>query len=425
MQAGPAPNNGKLPPLPRQAFAAYEEPRQQAEQKKSRAWKVWLVAGDCFLIGLQPVLVHMSKNAQGRFSFHPVSVNFMVEVAKTLFATIVLLIYGTDRPGVPMTRSLRSFIRDAHHNQLLAIPAGLYAVNNYLKFAMQLYFKPTTAKMLGNLKILVIAVLMKWVMKRTFTVFQWEALVLLVAGITVNQLNYCSKDSTDTLAVLAVVYTLGSVTVPSLASVYNEFALKKHMDTSVHLQNFFLYFYGACFNGLGVLMVMAFNNESLASLFRGHSKITLLLVVNNALQGILSSFFFKYADTILKKYSSTMATIFTGLMSAVLFGHHLTSNFCIGVSIVFISMHQFFSQGGVKGVSKDKSAQRPIKFTPSPSLDNMRSDSVESLTALEASIADPDNQHLLNPRRMVLPRTVKTACSHVIGASAAGMSWFT
>jgi hypothetical protein len=41
-------------------------------------------------------------------------------------------------------------------------------------------------------------------------------------------------------------------------------------------------------------------------------QVTCLLVVNNALQGILSSFFYKYADTILKKYSSTIATIFTG-----------------------------------------------------------------------------------------------------------------
>ena len=162
---------------------------------------------------------------------------------------------GTGRPGPPLYRSIGAFIRDARHNQLLAVPAGLYAVNNYLKFAMQLYFKPTTAKMLGNLKvclsltllipqqsqcshaslrthlhactsvcvttetscrtqmppdkpkinefvrnyscamhllqILVIAVLMKWVLKRTFSVFQWEALLLLVAGITVNQLNYC------------------------------------------------------------------------------------------------------------------------------------------------------------------------------------------------------------------------------------------
>lgn len=30
-------------------------------------------------------------------------------------------------------------------------------------------------------------------------------------------------------------------------------------------------------------------------------QVTFLLVANNALQGVLSSFFFKYADTILKK----------------------------------------------------------------------------------------------------------------------------
>ena len=75
------------------------------------------------------------------------------------------------------------------------------------------------------------------------------------------------------------------------------------------------------------------------------AQVTFLLVANNAAQGVLSSFFFKYADTILKKYSSTVATIFTGVMSAALFGHALTLNFVLGVTIVFISMHQFFAQG--------------------------------------------------------------------------------
>ena len=60
---------------------------------------------------------------------------------------------GAGRPGPPLYRSARAFVRDARHNRLLAVPAALYAVNNYLKFAMQLYFKPTTAKMLGNLKV--------------------------------------------------------------------------------------------------------------------------------------------------------------------------------------------------------------------------------------------------------------------------------
>jgi hypothetical protein len=48
------------------------------------------------------------------------------------------------------------------------------------------------------------------------------------------------------------------------------------------------------------------------------------------------------SDTILKKYSSTVATIFTGIASAALFGHTLTMNFLLGISIVFISMHQVF-----------------------------------------------------------------------------------
>ena len=59
---------------------------------------MWLVAGDCFLIGLAPVLVHMSKGADGTFPFHPVSINLLVEATKTVFATIVIMIYVRAMP---------------------------------------------------------------------------------------------------------------------------------------------------------------------------------------------------------------------------------------------------------------------------------------------------------------------------------------
>ncbi|KAH7620376.1 putative CMP-sialic acid transporter 4 [Nannochloris sp. 'desiccata'] len=302
------PSIGGQPPL---AFTAYDETRARPPAFRGNAWKVWLVCG------LAPVLVHMAKDANGQFPFSPISVNLLVEIAKTLFALGTLIVYGSGRPGPPLYRSLKAFGKDASHNRLLIVPAALYAVNNYLKFAMQLYFKPTTAKMLSNLKIIVIALLMRSVMRRTFSIYQWEALFLLVAGITINQLNYCASSGTgDVLAPIAILYTLGSITIPSLASVYNEFALKKHMETSVLLQNFFLYFYGACFNFLGLLMVMLSGGMAPGSMLAGFRGVTVLLVVNNALQGILSSFFFKFADTILKKYSSTIATIFTGIMSA-------------------------------------------------------------------------------------------------------------
>eukprot|EP00879_Flechtneria_rotunda_P018869 GHRR01019806.1.p1 GENE.GHRR01019806.1~~GHRR01019806.1.p1 ORF type:complete len:305 (+),score=54.88 GHRR01019806.1:786-1700(+) len=269
------------------AFGAYAEPRQRAEKVRRNTLKIALVASDCLLLGLQPVLVHLSKNKSGKFSFNPISVNLMTEVCKVIFALLVLLCLGTGRPGRPMYRSIRSFIADARHNWLLAVPAGLYAINNYLKFAMQLYFRPTTTKMLSNLKIFTIAILMRTVMQRRFTVFQYEALFLLVAGITVNQLQSCGNkgEAVPHGSLLpAVLCVLGSVTVPSAASMYNEKGLKQHMDTSVHLQNFFLYFYGMCFNLLGALAVCTFKHQTFLSIFDNQTKVTLILVINNALQ---------------------------------------------------------------------------------------------------------------------------------------------
>ncbi|KAG6477047.1 hypothetical protein ZIOFF_066297 [Zingiber officinale] len=291
---------------PRSVSRAYDKHRSQVSSKH-RALNFLLVIGDCILVGLQPILVYMSK-VDGKFKFSPISVNFLTEFVKILFAVVMLIFQA------------------ARNNVLLAVPALLYAINNYLKFIMQLYFNPATVKMLSNMK--------------------WEALALLLIGISVNQLKSLPEGSMAMgfpVTMIAYVYTLVFITVPSMASVFNEYALKSQFDTSIYLQNLFLYGYGAIFNFLGIIGTAIFKGPSSFNILEGHSRATMFLICINAAQGILSSFFFKYADTILKKYSSTVATIFTGIASAALFGHTLTMNFILGISIVFISMHQFFS----------------------------------------------------------------------------------
>lgn len=324
---------------------AYDRHKSTVSSKQ-RALNVLLVVGDCILVGLQPILVYMSK-VDGKFNFNPVSVNFLTEAAKVLFAVVMLLFQARhQKVGEKPLLSVSTFVQAARNNVLLAIPAFLYAINNYLKFIMQLYFNPATVKMLSNLKVLVIAVLLKIVMKRRFSIIQWEALALLLIGISVNQLRSLPEGTTALglpIAAGAYLYTSIFVTVPSMASVFNEYALKSQYDTSIYLQNLFLYGYGAIFNFLGIVGMALVKGPDNVDILQGLSKATILLICNNAAQGILSSFFFKYADTILKKYSSTVATIFTGIASAALFGHSLTINFMLGISIVFISMHQFFS----------------------------------------------------------------------------------
>jgi hypothetical protein len=115
------------------------------------------------------------------------------------------------------------------------------------------------------------------------------------------------------------------------------------------------------------------------------------------LQGILSSFFYKFADTILKKYSSTIATIFTAIMSWAMFGHQLTVNFLIGVSIVFVSMHQFFTFGDKSQPAAGAKAHvpsRPAGMIYSPSMDHIRVSDENGVAAL----AEQDEKAMLLPR---------------------------
>ena len=183
-------------------------------------------------------------------------------------------------------------------------------------------------------------------------------------------------------------YTLCSIVVPSLASVYNEYALKKNFETSVHLQNLFIL---VRFNVQHDRADDCLDAKRVPRHRGAYSpddelSMTMLLVANNAAQGVLSSFFFKFADTILKKCSSTVATIFTGLVSAFLFGHQITINFCIGVSIVLISMHLFFSSseqlskakfnsvGGLNeenSLSNEERSRRANRFIVSPSMEHL------------------------------------------------------
>ncbi|KAH7511154.1 CMP-sialic acid transporter 2 [Ziziphus jujuba] len=379
-----------LSPTSKAVVNAYDW-RRNGVSSKSRVLNILLVVGDCFLVGLQPILVYMCK-VDGKFNFSPISVNFLTEATKVVFAVVMLLLQARHKKvGEKSLLSVSTFVQAAKSNVLLAVPAFLYAVNNYLKFTMQLYFSPATVKMLSNLKVLVIAVLLKIIMRRRFSIIQWEALALLLIGVSVNQLQSLPQGTTALdlpLAAIAYLYTLIFITVPSLASVFNEYALKSQFETSIYLQNLFLYGYGAIFNLLAIFGMAIFKGPSGLDILQGHSKATLLLVCNNAAQGILSSFFFKYADTILKKYSSTVATIFTGIGSALLFGHTLTMNFIIGISIVFISMHQFFSP-----LSKIKDEPQDGRLEMIDSLNNQRSKDA-SFVNMAAGANDDANHHV-------------------------------
>ena len=70
----------------------HESKDKQSQQKnKKKMFTIVLVSTDCLLIALQPILVHLTKNDLGGFEYHPVSVNFITEAVKVLFASAFLV----------------------------------------------------------------------------------------------------------------------------------------------------------------------------------------------------------------------------------------------------------------------------------------------------------------------------------------------
>ncbi|PWZ27482.1 hypothetical protein Zm00014a_026671 [Zea mays] len=358
-------------PSPRSVSRAYDKHRNKMSSK-FRALNVFLVVGDCILVGLQPILVFMSK-VDGKFQFSPISVNFLTEVMKVIFAVVMLIIQSRkQKVGEKPLLARSTFIQAARNNVLLAVPALLYAINNYLKFIMQLYFNPATVKMLSNLKVLVIAFLLKFIMRRRFSVIQWEALALLLIGISINQLRTVPVGNTAFgLPVTAIAY----IYIDFLASVYNEYALKSQYDTSIYLQNLFLYGYGAIFNLLGILGTVLFQDDNEKYNFvwwyphalqvvqkkDRHNFIAYgqrVLIFFEAIQGpqyfsyvtMLHKAFYLHSSLSMQVMVHNFEEIFVNCCHNIywpsfccILGHSLTINFLLGISVVFISMHQFFS----------------------------------------------------------------------------------
>ena len=94
--------------------------------------------------------------------------------------------------------------------------------------------------------------------------------------------------------------------------------------------------------------------------FGGMNYKTTLIIVCNSCQGVLASLFLKFADTIMKKFSSNIATLVTGLLSATLFNQKLTSNFLIAFAMVSVSLHQFYNLKPGYTVSSPKKSLSPI-----------------------------------------------------------------
>jgi len=114
--------------------------------------------------------------------------------------------------------------------------------------------------------------------------------------------------------------------------------IKKRPSRNINVQNFWLYIFGMLFN-LVAICVQDFDAVINKGFFHGYSFITILMILNHALSGIAVSMVMKYADNIVKVYSTSVAMLLTAIVSVFLFSFHLSLAFFLGSTVVSVSVY--------------------------------------------------------------------------------------
>jgi len=227
----------------------------------------------------------------------------------------------------------------------VCVPAFLYTLQNNLLFISLSHLSGAVYQVTYQLKILTTAVLSGIILRKTFSLVQWMALLLLTAGVAFIQVP--REQSTVAVAkgnpiVGLIAVSLQCVT-SGLAGVYLEKILKQ-TDASIWLRNIQL---GAFGIGFGLFVTFQKDGEliSKAGFTQGYSGLVWCVIFLQAVGGLVVAAVLKYADNILKCFGNAVSIILSCLLSSVLLMEFVPDmHFVLGTMLVIVATTMYTLQ---------------------------------------------------------------------------------
>ncbi|XP_010218555.1 PREDICTED: probable UDP-sugar transporter protein SLC35A4 isoform X1 [Tinamus guttatus] len=201
-----------------------------------------------------------------------------------------------------------------------------------------------TYQVLSNLKIVSTALLYSFFLRQRLCLRKWLALLLLTAaGVSyscggLQDPHDPGSPSKMQLHVTPVGLLLISVYcfISGLSAVYTE-AILKAQALPLSLQNLFLYFFGVLLNVTG-----HFWSSTEASFLEGFSSWVLVIVVSQALNGLIMSVVMKHSSNITRLFVISCSILVNALLSVTLFDLQLTLFFFIAVASIALAVHLYY-----------------------------------------------------------------------------------
>lgn len=323
----------------------------------------------------QGILVTASQESNNSYSYNTVTVVLLTEVLKLVVSSGL---YCRENTVASLIKDMKK-----HSNVMMLyfVPAFLYCLYNNLAFVNLSTFDPTTYYLLLQLRVVITGILFQIIFKKYLTKRQWISLILLTMGCMLKQFNFNTQSDSNTQSnstidsnyklsdeevsslsgknltgftlSLSAVWILVQTICSCLAGVYNEYLLKdKGADVNIFVQNVFMYFDSiACNAGILILrgeLLDAFTLTNIQSVFRFS---VIAIIINNAAIGIVTSFFLKYMNSILKTFASALELLFTAVLCYFLFAIPIYINTALAIAVVSFAIY-LYSQSPVVNLGK-------------------------------------------------------------------------
>lgn len=295
------------------------------------------------LTSSQGLLIAASKKNGVAYGYAVTSANCTVEAVK-LVLSLIFVAQAWATEGVTEENTLRISLPELAR---YPVPAALYLAKNLLQYYVLLYTDAPSYQILKNLNIVSTGILYRLFLQKELSNTQWAAITLLALGCTVAQLS-ASSDAVLTTPAAGLFIAVAMAILSGFAGVYTELILKSGGNKrNVNAQNVYLYAFGVLFN---VFAIFAYDYDAVIQrgYFHGYTFLVAVMIANHAASGIAVSLVMKFANNIVKVYSTSVAMILTTLVSIPLFGFELTVPFVLGTAVVSVATFLHYESGRAK-----------------------------------------------------------------------------
>lgn len=240
-------------------------------------------------------------------------------------------------PGEKPVPKLRYLLK---RSSKMAVLAGIYGAMNILSFVSLRNISAGMFTVFAQLKILTTATCSSVMLRRSYSMTKWRALISLMMGVLLfsepiwNKADN-SKNPEGGNVILGTAAVLIEVTLSGFASIYFEKVIKTDPEQlGIWERN-----YQLAFGSIPIyIMFMLWEDGGVAGYFGGWSVVAGILALLGAAGGMLVALSIKHGDSILKTLATTGAIVLSATLDHYILGGPLTNIMCIAGVIVVLSI---------------------------------------------------------------------------------------